>query len=32
MWRVDRDKVAAYKAQVRRNTDALRGRLAAVLA
>jgi len=27
LWRVDRDKVAAYKARVRRNTEALRRRV-----
>jgi len=31
LWRVDRDKVAAYKVRVRRNTAELRGRLAALL-
>lgn len=31
-WKVDRDRVAAYKAKVRRNTDALRARLAELLA
>ena len=31
LWRVDRDKVAAYKARVRRNTEELRSRLAALL-
>jgi hypothetical protein len=27
LWRVDRDRVAAYKARVRRNTEALRSRV-----
>ena len=31
-WKVDRDRVAAYKAKVRRNTDAMRARLAELLA
>jgi hypothetical protein len=31
LWEVDRDRVAAYKARVRRNTEELRGRLAALL-
>lgn len=31
-WKVDRDRVATYKARVRRNTDAMRARLAALLA
>jgi hypothetical protein len=31
LWRVDREKVAAYKARVRRNAEELRGRLAALL-
>jgi hypothetical protein len=31
LWRVDRDRVARYKARVQRNTEALRGRLAALL-
>jgi len=30
LWRVERDKVAAYKARVRWNTEELRGRLAAL--
>lgn len=30
-WRVDRDRVAAYKAKVRANTDEMRARLAALL-
>jgi hypothetical protein len=32
MWKVDRARVAAYKAKVRRNTDALRARVASLLA
>jgi len=31
-WKVDRDRVAAYKAKVRRNTDEMRARLADLLA
>lgn len=31
-WKVDRDRVAAYKAKVRRNTDAMRARLGELLA
>lgn len=31
-WKVDRDRVAAYKTKVRRNTDEMRARLAALLA
>jgi hypothetical protein len=31
-WKVDRDRVVAYKAKVRRNTDAMRARLAELLA
>jgi hypothetical protein len=31
-WKVDRDRVAAYKAKVRANTDAMRARLAELLA
>lgn len=31
-WKVDRDRVAAYKAKVRRNTDDLKARLAELLA
>jgi hypothetical protein len=31
-WKVDRDRVAAYKAKVRCNTDAMRSRLAELLA
>jgi hypothetical protein len=30
-WKVDRDRVTAYKAQVRSNTDALRARIAGLL-
>jgi hypothetical protein len=32
LWRVDRDRVAAYKTRVRRNTEALRTRFATLLA
>ncbi len=32
MWKVDRARVAAYKAKVRRNTDALRARVASLSA
>jgi hypothetical protein len=32
MWRVDREKVAMYKERVRRNTEALRRQLSALLA
>jgi hypothetical protein len=32
LWRVDRDRVAAYKARVRRNTESARARVAALLA
>lgn len=31
-WKVDRDRVAAYKEKVRSNTDAMRARIAALLA
>jgi hypothetical protein len=31
-WKVDRDRVAAYKTMVRRNTDEMRTRLAELLA
>ena len=31
-WQVDRDRVAAYKAKVRRNTDEMKARIAALLA
>ncbi len=31
LWRVERDRVAAYKARVRRNTEGVRGRIAGLV-